>query len=92
MDTEYVMVECVSMFRMRYCLKVPTGKSEWALDTVTLNEAKEFSQAHLDEIITSHRVISGDEAAKIFKEDHDYLKHLKKEEILNRFVHNITKD
>ena len=35
----------------------PKGKKEWALDTVTMNEAEEFSQEHLGEQIVSHRVI-----------------------------------
>ena len=61
-ETELVMVECVSMFRMRYVVEVPKGKSEWALDTVTCNEAKEFSQEHISEDIVSHRVISTAEA------------------------------
>ena len=61
-ETEMVMVECVSMFRMRYVVEVPKGKSEWALDTVTCNEAKEFSQEHIGEDIVSHRVVSKEEA------------------------------
>ena len=43
-ETEWVLVECVSTFRMRYMVEVPKDKSEYALDTVTMNEAKEFSQ------------------------------------------------
>jgi hypothetical protein len=41
-ETQWVLVECVSTFRQRYMVEVPTGidnygkdKSEWALDTVT---------------------------------------------------------
>lgn len=33
-ETELVMVETVSMFRMRYVVEVPKGKKEWAGDTV----------------------------------------------------------
>jgi hypothetical protein len=44
MKTEFVLVECVSTFRMRYVVEVPEGKSEYALDTVVMNEANEFSQ------------------------------------------------
>lgn len=51
------MVECVSMFRMRYMVEAPDDHPEYALDTVTMQEAKEFSQEHLDEVIVSHRVI-----------------------------------
>lgn len=71
-DTEYVLVETVSMFRQRYMVEVPRGKAEWALDTVAVEEAKEFSQEYLTETIVSHRVVSFDEAIKICDEDNDY--------------------
>ena len=69
---EWVLVECVDMFRMRYMVQVPKGKKEYALDTVTLHEAKEFSQKHLQEVITSHRVISEEDALKLAYEDNAY--------------------
>jgi hypothetical protein len=71
-ETEWVLVEAVSMFRQRYMVEVPVGKSEWALDTVTMNEATEFSQKHLDETIVSHRVVSKEEALTICDIDNDY--------------------
>lgn len=76
-----VLVDAISMFRMRYLVEVPDGKSEWALDTVTMQEAKEFSQHHMDEIISSHRVVTEEEAIKIFKEDHPYLEDLSNERV-----------
>lgn len=71
-DTEWVLVECVSTFRERYMVEVPKGKAEWALDTVTMNEAKEFSQEHIGEQIISHRVVSKDEALSLCDKDNDY--------------------
>ena len=71
-ETELVLVDCVSTFRMRYLVEVPKGKAEWALDTVTLNEAKEFSQVHIGEQIVSHRVVSKEEALSISDADNDY--------------------
>ena len=71
-ETELVLVECVSTFRMRYMVEVPKGKAEWALDTVTMNEAKEFSQVHIGEHIVSHRVVSKEEALSISDVDNDY--------------------
>lgn len=71
-QTEWVLVETVSQFRMRYMIEVPVGKKEWALDTVTCNEGKEFSQEHIGETIVSHRVVSQEEALKICDEDNDY--------------------
>lgn len=72
-DKELVLVETVSMFRMRYVVEVPKGKSEYALDTVVCQEAKEFSQEHLDEVIVSHRVVTEDEALAQFDIDNNYL-------------------
>lgn len=73
-ETEWVLVETISQFRQRYVVEVPKGKSEYALDTVTMDEAKEFSQKHLGETIVSHRVISEKDALDLFDEDNDYLK------------------
>jgi len=70
--TEWVLVECVSTFRERYMVEVPKGKAEWALDTVTMNEAKEFSQEHIGEQIISHRVVSKEEALTLCDKDNDY--------------------
>lgn len=70
--TEWVLVECVSTFRERYMVEVPKGKSEWALDTVTMNEAKEFSQEHLGEQIVSHRVVSKEDALILCDKDNAY--------------------
>lgn len=70
--TEWVLVEAISTFRQRYAVEVPEGKAEWALDTVALEEAKEFSQKWIGETIVSHRVVTKDEALKIYGEDNSY--------------------
>ena len=70
--TEWVLVETVSQFRERYMVEVPIGKQLWALDTVVMNEAKEFSQAHLGEQIVSHRVVTKEEALALSDADNDY--------------------
>jgi hypothetical protein len=71
-ELEWVLVECVDMFRMRYMVQVPKGKKDYALDTVTMHEAKEFSQEHIGETIVSHRVISEKEALELCIEDNGY--------------------
>ena len=78
-ETQLVLVECVSTFRQRYMVEVPVGtddygndKTLWALDTVTMQEAKEFSQEYLGEQIVSHRVVTYDEALSLCDEDNDY--------------------
>jgi len=77
--TQWVLVECVSTFRERYMVEVPVGvdkygknKVDWALDTVTMNEAKEFSQEHLGEQIVSHRVVTKEEALALCDKDNAY--------------------
>jgi hypothetical protein len=80
-ETQWVLVESVSMFRERYMVEVPVGvdmygkdKAEWALDTVTMEEAKEFSQQHLGQTIVSHRVVTKEEALALCDKDNDYAK------------------
>lgn len=85
-ETELVLVECVSSFRMRYVVEVPKGKSEWALDTVTMNEAKEFSQEHIGEQIVSHRVMTKEEVVALSDIDNDYCKSWTEEQKLETFV------
>lgn len=92
-DTQFVLVETVSMFRERYVVEVPTGiddfgkdKALWALDTVTMEEATEFSQKHLGETITSHRVLSHDELIKLCDEDNDYAKDWEESQKFEVFV------
>jgi len=78
-ETQWVLVECVSTFRQRYMVEVPVGtddqgkdKSLWALDTVTMEEAKEFSQEHIGEQIISHRVMTYNEALALSDKDNAY--------------------
>jgi bifunctional DNA-binding transcriptional regulator/antitoxin component of YhaV-PrlF toxin-antitoxin module len=72
-ETEWVLVETISQFRQRYVVEVPKGKSEYALDSVTTEDVKEFSQKHLGETVVSHRVISEKDALDLFDKDNDYL-------------------
>ena len=88
-ETEWVLVEAISQFRERYMVEVPKGKAEWALDTVTLNQAQEFSQEHLGEVIVSHRVVSFDEAMKLCDKDNHYCSAWSDEKKVDAFF---TKD
>ena len=91
-QTQWVLVECVSTFRQRYMVEVPVGTDEhgkdktlWALDTVTMEEAKEFSQEHIGEQIVSHRVVSKKEALKLCDQDNDYGSSWDKETKMKNF-------
>ena len=88
-EMDWVMVEALQTFRMRYMVQVPKGKSEWALDTVTMNEAKEFSQEALPEVISSHRVMTEDEAIELCDVDNTYTKSWTRAQKISAFF---TKD
>jgi bifunctional DNA-binding transcriptional regulator/antitoxin component of YhaV-PrlF toxin-antitoxin module len=92
-ETQFMLVETVQTFRHRYVVEVPIGtdnwgkdKKLWALDTVTMEEAKEFSQEHLGETIFSHRVLSYDEVIKLCDQDNDYCKDWPEEKKVEVFV------
>jgi len=71
---EYVLVETMSTHRMRYLVQVPKGKKDYALDTVVMNEAKEFSQEWIGENIFNARIVSEELALQMCDEDNDYAK------------------
>jgi hypothetical protein len=76
MEKKLYLVETVSIFRQRYV--VEAREAEHAADEVVMNmhdgSITEFSQKHVDELITSTREISTDEYLKLFDEDNDYLR------------------
>ena len=90
--TQFVLVECISTFRHRYMVEVPVGidqygkdKSEWALDTVAMEDAKEFSQEHIGEQIVSHRIVTKEEALKLCDKDNEYGKDWDEETKMKNF-------
>jgi hypothetical protein len=73
------------MFRQRYMVEAPANHPEYALDTVTLNEAKEFSQEHIGETIVSHRVVTKQEALDLCEIDNNYCQSWNDEHRMNVF-------
>ena len=88
-DERYVVVTCTSMHRMRYCVPVsklqelnkevnimndPAKQIEWANDSVTMEEVKEFSQAHISEDIIDTFILDEERVLNLFDRDNDYLK------------------
>ena len=80
--SKYVMVDTVSMFRMRYVVEVPDDcenpkeeglypctPEEYAMDTVTCEDAKEFTQDHIGETIVSTREVTLEEALAQYRKD-----------------------
>jgi hypothetical protein len=96
-ETQWVLVEAISTFRERYMVEVPIGvdrygkdKADWALDTVTLCEAKEFSQEHLGETIVSHRVVTKEDALALCDKDNAYCLSWTEEMKMNSFFTSMT--
>ena len=86
--TKY-LVETISIHRVRYVVECESA--EHAKDTVTMNEAEEFSQLHIDEMITSTRVIDDAEYLRLFDEDNSYLKDWSEEEKF-KYVYEVNYD
>ena len=85
-DKDYVVVTTLASFRHRYVIHKddlrkmntdvnPTGKdlTDWAMDTVSMEECEEFSQEHMGEMITDTWECSEDEMLSLFDRDNDYL-------------------
>jgi hypothetical protein len=88
-EKEWVLVDVVQQFHMQYMVQVPKGKAEWALDTVTMKEAKEFSQRDMGEVIMGHRVMTEEDALQLCEEQNKYCRSWSNEQLLNAFF---TKD
>jgi hypothetical protein len=77
---------------MRYV--VEANNADDAKDEVTMNNdgsLHEFSQQHLDEVITSAREIDREEYLRMFNEDNDYLQDWDEEQKF-KFVNVIDYD
>ena len=72
--SKWVLVETVSMFRVRYMVEASEDHPEYALDTVTMNHAKVFGAEHLGETIVSHRQMTEAEALALCDIDNHYCK------------------
>jgi len=81
----WVLVEAIMSYRMRYMVEAPATNPEYAMDDVTMEDAKEFSQLALQEVITSHRVVTEDEAIVLCDIDNDYTSGWTKEQKIKSF-------
>ena len=88
MTKKYAIITAISTHRMRYAIPVDELVRDddldkaalYAMDSVTMQEAKEFSQDHLGEQIVDSFVYDEDEMLKIFDADNDYLKSWTREQ------------
>ena len=92
-DKKLYIVETISMFRMRYV--VEALEEEHAQDEVVCGlgntDFQEFSQHHVDEVITGSREITKEEYIKMFDKENDYLEKWPEEQKMS-FINKIDYD
>ena len=81
------LVETISMFRIRYVVECESA--DHAKDTVSMDEAEEFSQLHIDEMITTAREIDDVEYLRVFDEDNEYLREWTEDQKF-KYVHKVN--
>jgi hypothetical protein len=93
--SKFVLVDTVLQYRMRYVIEVPDNHNDnaypcsaeqWAADTVTSEEMKEFSQLYLGETIISTREITKEEIVPLCDKDNEYCQSWDDEKKLDVFV------
>lgn len=97
-EEKYVVVTCTSTFRQRYCIPVsklqetnpdidimddPAKQIEWANDSVTMEEVKEFSQKWLGETILDTFILDEERVLNLMDRDNAYLSEWTKEKKLD---------
>lgn len=64
-----VLVETIYTFKHSYLCEIPDeSPAEWAMDIVTMEEAGEFTQEGMGEMILGHRVVTEKEAVDYYNE------------------------
>lgn len=93
--SKYILVDALSQFRMRYVIEVPDDHNdgefpctaeEWAMDTVTCQEAKEFSQEWLGETIVAAHEITPEHIITLCDKDNAYCSIWSQEKKMETFV------
>jgi len=101
MDNEkYVVMTTVSSFRIRYVVpmsqlsklneELPVDP-KWALDGVTCEDYKEFSQEHIGETIADWTIENEEQILQRFDRENDYLAEWTKKQKLDMIYHNTRK-
>lgn len=87
-EMQYVLVETVQDYRLRYVVEVPIGTAwfQHAENVVLRGKTEEFSQKDLGERIISAHVIPQDQIIPLCDVDNDYAKGWNDEHKMNVFV------
>jgi len=83
------MVETISTMRHRYMIETPEDHPEWAMDSVVMEEADEFSQKHIGELIVDYKILSEKDVLSICDDDNDYCKSWSDENKLEVFCNRM---
>lgn len=101
-DERYVVVTAISSFRQRYAIPVSELQKlnpevditndiqkqiEWAKDSVTMEEVREFSQHWLGEQICDTMILDEERVLNLFNRDNDYLSSWTTQQKLD-YIHN----
>lgn len=101
-DERYIVVTATSTHRMRYCIPVSELQKlntnvditndipkqiEWANDSVSSEEIKEFSQHFIGENIVDTFILDEERMLMMFDRDNDYLADWSKEQKI-KYVHD----
>ena len=98
-ETEFVLVETIVTYRMRYVVEVEKGNTGDTGNTtqdhiaeglVIRGEAKEFSQLALGETVVSTRIIEKKDIIALCDEDNDYASTWSDDQKMGNFVETIN--
>jgi hypothetical protein len=93
--SKFILVDTISQYRMRYIIEVPDDHNDkeypcsaeqWAMDTVTAEQMKEFSQLWIGESIFSTREIAKEEIIPLCDKENDYCQTWDDEKKMQAFV------
>ena len=82
-ETEYVLVDEIQLFRVRYVIEVPEGQGIPAIET---DKCKEFSQLFLGGTISSVTSIDKEDIIPLCDVDNEYTKEWDTEHKMKTFV------
>ena len=88
-NTEWVLVETVQMFRMRYMVEVNKNEDYLAAKIVMDGDAKEFSQQPMEEIFFSQHTMTEKQALELCDKDNNGFADWPKAKKLNAFFTKI---
>ena len=87
----WVLVETISTMRHRYMIETPEDHPEWAMDSVVMEDAGEFSQKHIGELILDYKILSEVDVLSMCDEDNELYKSWPDENKINVFCNRCNR-